>query len=54
MNIEEQVFCIIHNYRRPQPNRERVVEVQLEGDSDPLESIEVVSTDVATHSEADD
>lgn len=40
MNIEEPVFCIIHNYRRPKPDTQREVQPLNEIEIDQLDSLE--------------
>ena len=50
MNIEEPVFNIIHNYRRPERNREEH-NPPAENDSEMLEIAEPPSTDATIQSE---
>lgn len=45
MNIEEPVFNIIHNYRKPEARNLRVEEPNLENDSEPMELVEPPSTE---------
>jgi hypothetical protein len=53
MNTEEPVFCIIHNYRRPEvrQRRHRDPFPPLEIDSDQLDAGEPISTDDTLASE---
>lgn len=51
MNSEEPVFCIIHNYRRPNARNIRQPDPLLENDSDQFEQIEPISTDDTLQSE---
>ena len=50
MDLEEPVFCIIHNYRRLQPNTQREALAPNEVDWDQLDSIDTAYTDLATWS----
>lgn len=52
MNVEEPVFNIIHNYRRPEARRPaRFVDPPAENDSDQLELLESPSTNATVISE---
>jgi hypothetical protein len=51
MNIEEPVFKIIHNYRRPETRNPLLPAAAVENDSDQLEMAEPPSTDATLQSE---
>jgi hypothetical protein len=49
MNVEEPVFNIIHNFRRPGAQARRPPHPPLENDSEQLELAEPLSTDTTLH-----
>lgn len=51
MNIEEPVFNIIHNYRRPERNREERHAVENDSEVLEMEILEPLSTDATVQSE---
>jgi hypothetical protein len=51
MNIEEPVFNIIHNYRRPEARNPRIPDPPADNDSDQLELLEPPSTEATIQSE---